>query len=148
MERLIYENSFPSDILIVKVVVSDILENFRKLDLSVSMDEESDLRLVLSELLYNAVIHGNNCDGSKSVSVSVKPSGPGVKCTISDEGDGFDHSSFTGDTPNELDLLESDHGRGLLLAISLTDSLVYNEAGNELIFTMSLLCVGEQGAGS
>jgi anti-sigma regulatory factor (Ser/Thr protein kinase) len=55
---------------------------------SQTQEERGDLRLILSELLYNAVIHGNGLDAGKRVHVRITVSGPMVRASITDEGAG------------------------------------------------------------
>lgn len=58
---------------------------------------------------------------------------------ITDEGDGFDHDEFVEPDPEKLLL---SHGRGIIMARTCSDKLVYNEKGN--IATLTCFHSSEQ----
>ncbi|RVU54640.1 ATP-binding protein [Anaerosphaera multitolerans] len=91
-------------------------------------DEELmfDLRLILDELVINGVIHGNQENEEKCVSLNVTIENNAIIIKVKDEGCGikYDFNSY-----DFRDLKCC--GRGLLLVKALTDSLVLNK--NEII---------------
>ena len=134
-----YTLSFRSDAEEVKPVVTETISRVRNHFPFISIEDEGDLRLVLSELLYNAAIHGNGQDISKTVRLRVGINEASVVCVVADEGSGFDYKKFldgfkNSDNSRENAILESDHGRGILLAVSLSDRLTFNSKGNEIAF--------------
>ena len=96
-----------------------------------------DLRLVFSELLYNAVIHGNKGDANKSVHVKVKAEEDRIFAIIQDEGLGFDYQETIDQAGTEASLLNG-NGRGIILVNALTDKLSFNKRGNEIRFEKKL----------
>ena len=126
------EISFCSELLNVKQVVRKILFFLRSAIPGLASEDQADLRLVFSELLYNAVVHGNNNDINKNVHLKVEIEDGLVVGRVTDEGKGFDY----------MDLLEhmvdddiyDECGRGIRLVYSLTDKLVFNIAGNAIGF--------------
>lgn len=120
------------------------------------------ISMSLSELLINAIEHGN-CKisfsdktrlldaginlsdyieelnvknpsiGKREVTLEYKITDHYSTWLIRDMGDGFDVKTFM--NPDNQDLLLS-HGRGILMALHSSDSLTYNEKGNEV----TLLC--------
>jgi len=54
---------------------------------------------------------------------------------ISDEGTGFDHRTFIDRAKNDPHLTMLEHGRGILMSRNIFDTVVYNEAGNQVILT-------------
>ena len=96
-----------------------------------------DLRLVFSELLYNAVIHGNKEDAGKYVHVKLKVTGNFLTAYISDEGRGFDYPEVVEYAETEP-ALYSGHGRGIILVRALTDNFSFNELGNVAKFEKRL----------
>jgi anti-sigma regulatory factor (Ser/Thr protein kinase) len=133
MENSAYEATFKSDTFRVKQEVRGILDFIRESVPSLSEEDAYDLRLIFSELLFNATIHGNNKDDSKTVRVCVEVADGLIFSTITDEGLGFDYMSLLskfGETSN----LTEESGRGIRLAYSLTDSLAFNMTGNEIKF--------------
>jgi serine/threonine-protein kinase RsbW len=95
----------------------------------------SDIRLILSELLFNAVIHGNGNDTKKTVWLEAETGDGFLRCLISDQGNGFDYASLLSSfTSCAGDCLESDHGRGVQLARCLSDGFEYMPPGNRVFF--------------
>ncbi|GHV38820.1 hypothetical protein FACS189490_01370 [Clostridia bacterium] len=134
-----FEKIFKSDVCAAKTIVAELIAGLRS-HREVSDDDETDLRLILSELLYNAVVHGNKNDTQKLVTVRVTlehESEVLLKCEIADQGEGFSHKKFFAEYGNK-DILESDHGRGVWLAASLTEDFAYNESGNSVTFSKRL----------
>jgi len=138
-----YTLEFQSDIKMVKPVVKETLKRVKSHFPFISEEDESDLRLILSELLYNAAIHGNSEDIQKNVKLRLEVKKNYVYCIVADEGSGFDYKKFLsyfagkGEEQKEA-ILGSDHGRGILLAVSLSDSLTFNSKGNEIMFSKYL----------
>jgi len=133
------ELRFASDPAQVRYIVRCLLEFLGGVKNELSPDDRDDLKLVLSELLFNAVIHGNKENRSKYVhvrieSIELEPAEPYITVCIKDEGPGFDHVGALKRALSE-DVLLSEDGRGMMLVNALTDSLTFNEAGNQLWFT-------------
>ena len=96
-----------------------------------------DLKLIFSELLYNAVIHGNKGDCNKCVNVRIEATGDCLRAFVQDEGLGFDYQQKVKLPPSEFDAF-SERGRGMSLVGALTDSLSFNETGNQIRFEKRL----------
>ncbi len=128
-----FQISFTSEVWRVKQVVIDIL-NFISLNIpSLTSEDRGDLKLIFSELLFNAVIHGNSQDSSKNVHVKVEISDMVIFSKISDEGIGFDYLKLLSTVNEDLNL-DGEGGRGIHLVYSLTDSMAFNVKGNEIKF--------------
>ena len=142
----VFSNTFPSEISRVKQIVIEILEFLRAFFPFISKEEESDIKLIFSELLYNAAIHGNKENADKNVKVIISVMKNHVhgyiKCEIADEGIGFNHKKLINSlkTTDSHALPESDHGRGVLIAASLTDNFAYNGKGNVISFSKHINC--------
>jgi serine/threonine-protein kinase RsbW len=67
-------------------LVSFVVGNFREK----SIYREEDVRICASELIKNAIEHGNNHDHSKHVKISCLWKGSTFYFTVQDEGPGFD----------------------------------------------------------
>ena len=80
----------------------------------------------LLEAVNNAIIHGNNNDSSKTVTITFDYFRGGVYFTIADEGKGFDY----------LSLLASDYdvekSRGLFLMKKLSDNISFSDNGSKV----------------
>ena len=134
---------FPSDRRKVSFIVSETLDFLHVFSPSLNNEILSDFRLVINELLYNAIIHGNNDDKEKMVQIRLQAKNGSVECVITDEGKGFDHKQFLKKVKDSLyknsdENTGNDHGRGIMIALALTDKLFYNSVGNELTFIKEL----------
>ncbi len=133
MASNVFEISFLSDTYRIKQVVMGILNFIHMYLPTLSEEDAGDLRLIFSELLFNAAIHGNNRDSSKSVRVRLEMNENTIYSVISDEGNGFDYISLMSKFDDESGLIK-ESGRGIKLVYSLTDSLAFNITGNEIHF--------------
>jgi anti-sigma regulatory factor (Ser/Thr protein kinase) len=97
-------------------------------------DDFFDLKIILSELLFNAVIHGCQTSASKRAYINVRLDGLTVHAKIRDEGVGFDYRAVLSEARDS----RSEHGRGVSLAAGLADCFSYNEAGNEITIQKKL----------
>ena len=123
---------FGSELLNVKKIVKKAIYFLQNAVPNLTLEEQTDLRLVFSELLYNAVVHGNKNDINKNVRLNVEIEDGMVVGHVSDEGSGFDYTWLLehiddGDIYDEC-------GRGIRLVYSLTDKLVFNISGNVIRF--------------
>lgn len=134
MGSRILSKTFPSELYNVKNTVIEIMDFIQKKISNISRNDYCELKLIYSELLINAVIHGNENNAEKKVHMytEILPDNT-IIAKIADEGAGFDFSSLS--SPAEESIMDmEDHGRGICLVISLTDGFSYNEKGNEVKF--------------
>jgi serine/threonine-protein kinase RsbW len=80
--------------------------------------------------------HGNRCDQSKKVYITVKAEPQRATIKVRDEGEGFDSNRVIEESIAEPNVL-SERGRGLLIVRHYADELSFNREGNEatLVFT-------------
>ncbi len=102
------------------------------------------------ELLFNAVEWGGKLDPARNVRVAFIRGSRTIVCRIADPGSGFRferlaHSSLRNapDKPSEhIRIREAlglrPGGYGMALVRALVDELIYNEAGNEVMFVKRL----------
>jgi len=93
------------------------------------------MKIVLTELLVNAIIHGNKRDPSKKVVVGHTIDRDTIVISILDEGAGFDPAIIPDPTLPEN--LEKPCGRGLFIVRHYVNSLVFNETGNRVTISTS-----------
>lgn len=94
--------------------------------------DKEDFRLVLREVINNAVEHGNQKDPSKNINVLCERlEDHFFKVTTRDEGEGFDANKINYEIPLSPD---ANRSRGFPLISKLSESLEFNEIGNEVIF--------------
>lgn len=133
-----YENSFASSKLKAKEAVTSSLNFIKNILPGLTADDTQDIKLILCELLYNAVIHGNKEDLKKKVTVSVDVTDNIVLIVITDEGSGFNYSDFIMQkSQNErcIENLFKESGRGIRLVMSLADKCSFNSSGNQISIT-------------
>ena len=90
-------------------------------DQGYSDDSIRKMKLAVTELLANAICHGNNEDHSKKVSVGHMIDGSSIILSVLDEGEGFDPSTIPDPTLPEN--ITRDHGRGIYIVRNYVDEL-------------------------
>ncbi|UCB53405.1 MAG: ATP-binding protein [Candidatus Zixiibacteriota bacterium] len=89
--------------------------------LRIKKDQLVDIAISVSEIVTNAVMHGNKNDLGKKVKINVEASPSQVEVIVEDEGTGFDPSSVECRLDPESLLKEA--GRGILIVDSLMDKV-------------------------
>lgn len=122
-----------TDVRQIRYVINSVLETLQGFE---GLKDPVTLRLCLEELLHNAMEHGNRCDVSKKVYITVKAEPRRATIRVRDEGEGFDFQRRLQAAAEKEDLL-SERGRGLLIVRHYADELRFNREGNEatLVFT-------------
>ena len=93
--------------------------------------KEDDIELALSEALANAVVHGCQCDPSKTVECCLVGDGKrGLVIVVRDPGPGFDPAVVP--PPTAAENIYSDHGRGIYLINQLMDEVQFHKNGTEI----------------
>ena len=137
MKRL-FKKSFYSDLLEAKQTAIDAIGFLNEAFPSMHEDQAADLRLILNELLINAVVHGNQLDADKKVEIEIRINGGRIYSRVTDEGTGFNYRKMVTEWKAE-DNLFNDHGRGVLLAYHMTDKFKFSEKGNVIEFYKRLV---------
>jgi len=97
-------------------------------ELGIDKSIVADVAITSTELINNAILHGNKGDASKKVMIRLQVDDDTICVDIIDQGDGFDATSVP-DPLAEENLLK-EVGRGIFIVKSLVDSLEYdNEPG-------------------
>lgn len=89
------------------------------------------MKISLTELLANAIGHGNGEDHSRKVTIGHIVNRQVATVSIMDEGDGFDPSILPDPTLPEN--LVKDHGRGLYIVNNYVDEIEHNAEGNRVL---------------
>jgi serine/threonine-protein kinase RsbW len=99
----------------------------------------ADIAISVTEIVNNAIVHGNKSDPDKVVKISVGKIDSSVEISVTDEGNGFDLNSVQ--SPIEEDNLMREVGRGIFITRSLMDSVVFDirsGKGTTVILTKKL----------
>jgi len=131
-EKLIVriDKVIPSDLRLLDDSVAEIVVLIKRI---AGWDDVEHIDLALHEALANAMTHGNGCDSSKAVRVSVAlEENRGLLVVVKDEGSGFEPSQLANPLagPNRL----ASHGRGIFLISHLTDNLDFKFDGGTAVF--------------
>jgi hypothetical protein len=89
-----------------------------------------------NELLEQRMREPERMDRRVTISCSLDPEG--LRCTIRDQGQGFNHNVYS-DIEDPASLFEqigtSLHGRGIVLTRLQFDEMIFNDLGNEVCIT-------------
>lgn len=88
------------------------------------------MKITMTELLVNAIQHGNKRDFSKKVTIGHMVDKSVTVVSIMDEGDGFNPASVPDPTLPEN--LARDCGRGLYIVRHYVDDIKFNKKGNRI----------------
>lgn len=93
------------------------------------LEESSMLLTCATELVINAMEHGNGMNPKKRVEVELALMAGYIRLIVEDEGEGFDWRKKI-EEPLDLEG-HSDRGRGIAMTQLFCDYLYYNEKGNQ-----------------
>ncbi len=100
--------------------------------------QSDDLAIVTTELVNNAIHHGNKNNPRKKVSILFLVNSKCIEIRIKDEGSGFNPAEIK--DPLAPENLMSESGRGIFLIKYLMDTIDFNftKDGTETIVTKNL----------
>lgn len=117
MDTYIYTGSVCSELDAIKKFVNNTLDSLE--NILNDKDLMFDIRLILSELIVNGALHGNECLESKDVNLCLKLLGNKIIIEVMDEGEGIGDFDLGRYNPKDL----KSWGRGLVLVNGLSDEL-------------------------
>lgn len=148
------------------IVADDISHRItRDLLKCIKPDDVNSLRLGLREIIVNAIEHGNleityedktnalifetyrellherrlsRQNKNKKVSISYSFHEDRVRYIIKDCGSGFDFKKMMQQDGDSINRQLLQHGRGILIAKTVFDEILYNETGNEVTLIKNL----------
>jgi serine/threonine-protein kinase RsbW len=92
----------------------------------------ADIAISVSELVNNAIDHGNKSTGEKTVKVGIGRNGKNISITIADEGEGFNPDEV--EDPLAKENLLKEAGRGIFIVRSLMDKVeIDNSSGGTTV---------------
>jgi serine/threonine-protein kinase RsbW len=133
-----YKKEIPSDVNSMCELISGILTFVDDTNGKINDCVRFELKVILNELILNAIKHGNRNELSKKVKISVSILKSGyVLFLIEDEGEGYDYNCKL--KKNVIVEIEDDYcdlketGRGIHIVSNLCDKIKYNRKGNKVI---------------
>lgn len=113
------EISIPSSLDYLKDVDDFVEGRLKKIGLPQS--DLADVAISVTEVVTNAIVHGNKSDLEKRVLVTLEIKDPEIIVWVKDQGNGFDPGSVP--SPVEKENLLKKVGRGIFILKSLMDEV-------------------------
>ncbi len=137
-----YSSKIASSICNINIVVSEILDRLKNRNILYEECLIFDSKVILNELILNAIKHGNKEDINKSVKISAALiNSIYLLIEVEDEGEGYNYNcTLNNGDFNCLDegiLMEG--GRGLLIIKCLCDKVKLNKKGNKIAVLKKLI---------
>jgi serine/threonine-protein kinase RsbW len=134
--RCVYKNNIPSIKGEIGIVAADLISSLRESYGEIDEETVFDLKVIINEVLINAIMHGNNEDAAKSVKIDASlTEDDSLFLIIEDEGLGYDyseicrgHESYVTDP---FEMIES--GRGMKIVQGLCEKVKVNKKGNKVM---------------
>lgn len=129
----------------IKISIPSLIENIQviesfidnaKEDFEINDDMYGNIMISVTECISNAIIHGNKSNAAKMVHLELQMQQGLLKCSIEDEGSGFDYSNLP--DPTEPENIEKLGGRGIFLMRNLSDDVKFEENGKKTILSFYL----------
>ena len=114
-----YRMTIPSDqsnIQKVEKITEQIAEHMHFSD-----EEKDSLAISVTEIVGNAIVHGNKKDINRNVSIDFEYKDDQITVKIQDEGKGFNENEIA--NPLEPENLLKESGRGIFIVRALMDSV-------------------------
>lgn len=96
-------------------------------------DIYGNIMIAVTESVYNAIQHGNQCDAKKNVFLSLTLQDNTIVFHVKDEGHGFDYHSLP--DPTSPENLDQPGGRGIFLMKHLSDEVRFFDEGRSVQLT-------------
>ena len=87
----------------------------------------SAVSVATMQAVENAIVHGNQGDANKRVTITLGLCRGGIYAEVADEGKGFDHEKF-GTLPTNDEV----HGEGIFIMKQLADKLTFSDGGRRV----------------
>jgi len=123
----------------IQIQIPSLAENIRIIESFIDnakdqyqLDDDiyGNIMIAVTESVNNAILHGNNSESNKSVTLKLELDDNIIKFIISDEGNGFNYETLPDPTsPENLDKIG---GRGIFLMKNLCDEVHFNDEGRQV----------------
>lgn len=103
---------------------------------SFSDEDQNRIMLALSEAVNNAIVHGNDLQEDKTVTIRASYQDRQLDISVMDEGKGFDPESI----PNPLkeQNLLNEGGRGVYLMKQYADNVIFTKNGSKVTMNFEI----------
>jgi len=103
-------------------------------EMGFTKEQSDDISIAVTEIVNNAIIHGNKTNVSKNVKITFKIEKNQLTIVITDEGNGFNPDEVE-DPTTKGNILKS-KGRGIYIVRHLMDKVSFNSSPDGMIITM------------
>jgi len=129
----------------IKISIPSLIENIQviesfidnaKEEFEINDDMYGNIMISVTECISNAIVHGNQSDSSKLVHLELQMELGLLRCSIEDEGNGFDFNQLP--DPTDPENIEKVGGRGIFLMKHLSDEVKFEEGGKKTVLSFYL----------
>jgi serine/threonine-protein kinase RsbW len=129
----------------IKISIPSLIENIQiiesfidnaKEDFEINDDLYGNIMISVTECISNAIVHGNQSDSGKLVHLELQMDSGLLRCSIEDEGTGFDFNQLP--DPTDPENIEKVGGRGIFLMKHLSDEVKFEDGGKKTILSFYL----------
>lgn len=129
----------------IKISIPSLIENIQviesfidnaKEEFEINDDMYGNIMISVTECISNAIVHGNQSDSSKLVRLELQMEPGLLRCSIEDEGNGFDFNQLP--DPTDPENIEKVGGRGIFLMKHLSDEVKFEEGGKKTVLSFYL----------
>ena len=129
----------------IKISIPSLIENIQiiesfidnaKEEFEINDDMYGNIMISVTECISNAIVHGNQSDSSKLVHLELQMEPGLLRCSIEDEGNGFDFNQLP--DPTNPENLEKTGGRGIFLMKHLSDEVKFEDGGRKTVLSFYL----------
>jgi len=124
-----------------RMVIESDLNNVQKVEkltekiaeyMHFSDEEKDSLAIAVTEIVGNAIVHGNKKDKNKNVTIDFEYKNDSITVLIQDEGKGFSVNDIA--NPLEPENLLKESGRGIFIVRALMDQVDFksNKQGTQV----------------
>ena len=139
----IFCKKVPSNINNIGGTVKSVIDYLHSIYGPLSECDLFEVKVILNELILNAMKHGNKEDDKKFIKICAElKNQKDLFIAIEDSGEGYDYDdvlSIQACTDSEKDICDlKETGRGLLIVKNLCDKIKFNKKGNKVIVVKSI----------
>ena len=123
--------SLSENIRIVESFIDNAKDKFHLED-----DIYGNIMIAVTESVNNAILHGNQNQKDKNVTLKLIVEDNSLRFTVIDQGTGFDYNELP--DPTSPENIDKPGGRGIFLMKNLCDEVSFKEDGREVEMTFYL----------
>ncbi len=116
-------------------IIESFIDNAKE-EFEINDDMYGNIMISVTECISNAIVHGNQSDSSKLVHLELQMEPGLLRCSIEDEGNGFDFNQLP--DPTDPENLEKPGGRGIFLMKHLSDEVKFEDGGKKTVLSFYL----------